>query len=174
MSDICAEAGVSRGTLYRYFGGKDEVLEAISSHVEQAFRQAIVRAVTGRPALADRIEVVLDAIAHQGITNPASIQIIEVEPGFALDFLRREFSHHRQIVADALSPLTSELACVRSGEITELQFAEMVLRLGQSAYLVPSEIGRALPAWAPVLLGLVAASDAAPSTAAHRDLSGRK
>lgn len=30
MQQICAEAGMSPGNLYRYFGGKDEIIEAIA------------------------------------------------------------------------------------------------------------------------------------------------
>ena len=44
--DVCALAGVSRGTFYRYFASQDELLDAFARHKRASFQQAMADAVT--------------------------------------------------------------------------------------------------------------------------------
>ena len=138
MSDICAAAGISRGTLYRYFKTKEDVLEAIAQHVEQRFREAMDEAIAQEPDLERRVEVVLRVIQEQGATSPGSLSVLEVEPGFALQFLRREFPNLVAIVSDAVAPALDQHPLGVNAPVDTPHLAELILRVGMCTYLVPS------------------------------------
>jgi AcrR family transcriptional regulator len=138
MSDVCHEAGVSRGTLYRYFKSKEEVLEAIGQHVENGFRRAIQEAIAEEPNVEDRLRVVLDVIVHYNDRHPEAAAAIAAEPEFALAFFRREFPNHLAITREGLGPVLDQATVVREGVITKNQLAEIFLRIAMSTTLVPS------------------------------------
>jgi AcrR family transcriptional regulator len=45
ISDVCQQAGVSRGTFYRYFVSQDELLDAFARHKRSSFHQSMLAAV---------------------------------------------------------------------------------------------------------------------------------
>jgi len=145
MSDICDEAGVSRGTLYRYFKNKRDVLEAIGQHVENGYKEAMQQAIKARPDPEDRLRVVMDVIVHYSDSHPEAALVIDEEPEFALGFLRREFSNYLNTVRDALEPVLDAAPMVQNGALTRNQLAEIFLRIGMSAALLPSPQARKLP-----------------------------
>lgn len=138
MSDVCTEAGVSRGTLYRYFKSKDQVLEAVGEHVERALRTSLEEAVAAHPEPEDRLEVVLQAMVGYRAVHPETMRIIDAEPSFALEFLSREFTTLLAAVTEVLDPMLRDAPPVRDGTLTKRQLAEMFIRLALSVHLVPS------------------------------------
>ena len=56
MGDIAVAAGVSRGTLYRYFGDRDQLLAAVMDHTVHAYWDAIDARLTDDMTLGDKIE----------------------------------------------------------------------------------------------------------------------
>jgi AcrR family transcriptional regulator len=138
MSDICDEAGVSRGTLYRYFKSKEDVLEALSQHVVLSMRSILEEAVAKNPDPDERIRVVLEAMVSFGDRLPYTRAIVEAEPGFALDFFQRTMGTHVGILVDVLGPAVTEAPPVQAGVMTPRQLAEILQRVALSAYLIPS------------------------------------
>jgi AcrR family transcriptional regulator len=138
MSDVSDEAGVSRGTLYRYFKSKDQVLEAVGEYVEGSLRATLTEAVTASPEPEKRLEIVLQALLDYGRAHAELVRIVEAEPSAVLRLLSREFPALLGAVADALGPVLSEAQPVRDGTLTKRQLAEMFTRLVLSVYLVPS------------------------------------
>lgn len=138
MSDICDEAGVSRGTLYRYFKSKEDVLEALSQHVVLSMRSILEEAVAKNPDPDERIRVVLEAMLSFGDRMPYTRAIVESEPGFALDFFQRTMSNYVGILVDVLGPAVTEAPPVLAGVMTPRQLAEIVQRFALSAFLIPS------------------------------------
>lgn len=138
MSDITAEAGISRGTLYRYFKSKEQVLEAVGEHVESTLRATLEEAVMASPEQENRLEIVLQALLDYGRAHAELVRIVEAEPSAVLPLLSREFSTLLSAVADALGPVLNDAPPVRDGTLTKRQLAEMFTRLVLSVYLVPS------------------------------------
>ncbi|MGX1675482.1 TetR/AcrR family transcriptional regulator [Streptomyces sp. NPDC055400] len=138
MSDVYTETGVSRGTLYRYFKSKEQVLEAIGEYVERTLHAALDDAVAARPEPEDRLEVVLQALLDYRTTHADVMRIVELEPSVVLDLLSREFNRLLAVVSDALDPVLRDAPPVRDGTLTKRQLAEMFIRLTLSVYLVPS------------------------------------
>lgn len=138
MSDIGDEAGVSRGTLYRYFKSKEEVLEAVGKHVADSLTSAFDEAIAARPAVEDRLRVVLDVMNRFRDDFPETMAMIETEPGFVLGFFTQEFNSFVKIIGGYLNPALATAPPVKDGVMTEKQLTEVFLRLAMSTYLVPS------------------------------------
>jgi AcrR family transcriptional regulator len=137
MTDICAEAGVSRGTLYRYFKDKDQVLEAVGHQVESTLKVAVDNAIAADPEPAHRLQVVLRAVLDYQQLHPETVELVRVEPAFALDFLTRRLPVFVDILTDALEPVLTGAPPVRSRKMTRQQLAEMFLRFVISAIVIP-------------------------------------
>jgi AcrR family transcriptional regulator len=138
MSDICEESGVSRGTLYRYFKSKEEVLEAVNSRIEDTMRAAYDEAVAARPDPAERVRVVLEVAISFPERFPHMRQIIQLEPGVALSFMTRELPTIAKFASEYLKPALVDSAPVVQGLLTERQITEIFMRLIMSSFLIPT------------------------------------
>jgi AcrR family transcriptional regulator len=138
VSEICAEANVSRGTFYRYFSGKEEILERLGEHMEHSFEAAVHAALSEPHDIEDRVRIVVNVILTMRSERPPAGRMLDVEPAFALGFLRREFPRFLGVTERALSPALEASPVVRAGLMTAHQAAELVLRVAMSTYLLPS------------------------------------
>lgn len=137
MRDISDASGVSRGTLYRYFSSREEVLAAVSEFVCVNFEDG-VRAV-GRD-IADPIER-FRAIMHffaRFTIEQAPERIFEMEPAFHLDFFRSHFDRHKAAVRDALEPVLDHFDALAGSPIDRDGFVETLVRLQISTMIVPA------------------------------------
>lgn len=145
MSDICAEAGVSRGTLYRYFKSKDEVLEALAQHVLAGMAVALDEAIAAQPAVEHRLQVVLSTMAQLSHRMPYTNAVVDAEPAFALDFFRRSMPEFRNILEPILAPALRTSPPVSSGLLSISDLCELFERVVLSIYLVPTPDAHLLP-----------------------------
>ncbi len=139
MSDVCTEAGISRGTLYRYFTSKEELLEAIGGHVRDGLRHQLKLAVEARPELNVRVEVVVDSVLNYRKTHPEAAQVIALEPGFGLEFVRAVFPEFVAIVEELLAPALESSPAVLSGALTSGELSELILRAAASTFFIPTD-----------------------------------
>lgn len=156
MSDICEEAGIARGTLYRYFKNRDEVLEAVSRHVATSMTIALEQGLRERPDPADRIRAVMDVLVGYWQAHPEMVQVGQVEPGFALSYLQRVFPQFHVILRGFLDPVLAESAAVQTGAATEEQFVDLMLRVAFSHYFMPSPDSSSLAEFVTNLSGVPA------------------
>jgi len=145
MSDICECAGVSRGTLYRYFGSKEEVLGALGQHIRDGVRDRLATAIAEEPRPELRLRTVVSVVVETQWSYPESNRVLEIEPGFALDFIRGVFPEFVKIVADALKPAADHIPALRDKTLTPRQLAELALRIGASAVFIPAPDAKDLP-----------------------------
>ena len=103
MRDISDASNVSRGTLYRYFASKEEVLAAVSEYVCVSFELGIAEVADSIADPMERFKAVMQFFAHFTIDRSPD-RIFEVEPAFHLEFLRTHFARHQAAVRDALEP----------------------------------------------------------------------
>jgi AcrR family transcriptional regulator len=129
MTDISDEAGVSRGTLYRYFASRDEVVAAVEERVEESLRSALQAAVVATPSEDERVRIVLEALAGHARAVPALGLLVETEPGLVLEYLGRRLGALRELLQEFLRPALTRAPAVRAGTMTEEQLAELWLRL---------------------------------------------
>jgi AcrR family transcriptional regulator len=86
MSGVAAEAGLSRGTVYRYFTNREELLVALAEHVRSTFQNGVDNAAKG----GGESKVKLKRIIEQridGETRQAVRRLRELQPAFTLNFL---------------------------------------------------------------------------------------
>lgn len=138
MSDIIDASGVSRGTLYRYFSNKDEVLAAVSEFVCTGFEKGIRESAEG---ITDPMEIFRSVMRfYARYTNENTPdRIFEVEPLFHLNFFRSRFPRYKQAVEEALESAFTYLETVMGESINREKFAETLVRLQLSTLLVPGD-----------------------------------
>lgn len=138
MSDVGAISGVSRGTLYRYFRNKEDILEAIAEHIREGVQRQLNAAVEARPNLEDRVGVVIESIVRYVQTHPESAQIIALEPEYGVGFVRNVFPEFIVFVEQLLEPALELTPAVCSGALTSAELSELVLRVAASTYFIPA------------------------------------
>ena len=72
---VAERAGVSIGTLYQYFGGKQDVLAALAQRRAAAVREAIAQTVIARPDLGS-VRVIVRALMNGVAGSPATRQVL--------------------------------------------------------------------------------------------------
>ncbi len=137
MSDISDASGVSRGTLYRYFTSKEQVLAAVSEYICGSFERGIVDASEGIDDPLERFRAVMLFYAHFTIERSPE-RIFEVEPTFHLNFLRTHFGRHKAAVIAALAPSIDHFETLMGATISRDAFADMLVRLQLSTLIVPA------------------------------------
>jgi AcrR family transcriptional regulator len=62
MRDIAVEAGVSRGSLYRYFGGRGALVDAVLDHAAESFLTEASDRVDRRRTLAEQVAEAIEFV----------------------------------------------------------------------------------------------------------------
>lgn len=125
LSDVAAQAGISRPTLYKFFASKDELLSAFSEFELQLLREDLAHAVDGNTG-ARR----LDAVLRFLVDFYGSYQmrgLVEIEPGLVLAQM-----------GGALATLGELIARELAGQVANPDVVAMTLvRIAICHYLVP-------------------------------------
>lgn len=137
MTDVSEASGVSRGTVYRYFHNRDELVAQLAAREGLRFQNQVLAAVERAPAGPARILVVLEhATRHVG-EHPVLRRLLETDPAFLLRALRTELPSIRSRFGRLLRPLLAETALVRRGVASADDLLDWMLRLMVSAFLFP-------------------------------------
>jgi len=151
MREVAATAGISRATLYEYFGSRQDLLRAIASRVEQEIQCAVVDAVEAQPDLATRVEVVVLAMFRFGMAHPDALKVLNVEPEFSINSIQNAFPAFLAIAEPLLVPALELTPSVRSGAMTSGELAELLLRVAATTFFVstedPEAMARSIAAW---------------------------
>tara|TARA_R110000824_G_scaffold13280_5_gene57901 strand:+ start:38380 stop:39000 length:621 start_codon:yes stop_codon:yes gene_type:complete len=137
MSDIIEASGVSRGTLYRYFSSKSEVLVAVAEFVCVGFETGIRDAGNGIADPMERFKSVMRFYGQYTIENSPD-RVFEVEPAFHLAFFRSRFDRYKQAVLEALEPTFDYFDGLLGEPMNREAFVETLVRMQLSTLLVPA------------------------------------
>jgi AcrR family transcriptional regulator len=144
MSDIATEAGVSGGTLYRYFRNKEELLESLGDHFVMRLRGILQSEITEHPDPADRLRVVLDVMLRYWQENPATVQLGQLEPGFVIDYIKHVTPQLSDVLREELEPALADSPAIRLGLATHEEIVDLVVRMAFSHYFMPAKDYREL------------------------------
>ncbi len=127
LSDVAAQAGISRPTLYKSFSSKDELLTAFSEFELRQLRDDLERAIagqTGRRRLDALLQFLVDFHGTYQMRG-----LVEIEPGLVLEQMSR-----------SVPLLVGVIAPVLKGQVRNHETVAMALvRLAVCHYLVPSD-----------------------------------
>ena len=137
MSDISDTSGVSRGTLYRYFGSKDAVLAAVSEYICSSFERGIAEASEDIQDPMERFRAVMHFYARFTVERSPE-GFFDFEPGFHIQFLRKHFARHTAAVMKALAPCVDYFEQQIGTQINRELLASTLVRLQLSTLIVPA------------------------------------
>lgn len=137
MSDIIEASGVSRGTLYRYFSNKEEVLSAVSEYVCVGFEEGVAEAANSKSEPIERFKAVMQFYSRYTAENSPD-RVFEVEPAFHLNFFRSRFARYKTAMSLALEQSFDYLDGLMGEEVNRDAFVEILVRTQLSTLLVPA------------------------------------
>lgn len=122
LQEVAAEAGVSRPTVYRYFGGKDGLLEAFALYEQDSFGAGIAAATAGLSG-PDRVDAALQFIVDYQFSHSLAA-LVDLEPEYSIAQMKR-----------VLPAMQAGMRNIMSGDNAELA-AAAVVRIAVCHYLV--------------------------------------
>lgn len=122
LSDVAAEAGVSRPTLYRHFGSKDGLLDAFGLYEQDNFDAGIAAAMSGLSG-SSRLDAALRFVVEFQSTYSLG-SLAETEPEHVLYQMKR-----------ALPIMHERIARIIPGEESDIA-ASAVVRIAMSHYVI--------------------------------------
>ncbi len=134
LTDIASLAGVSRPTLYRHFGSRQELLLALAEYEKDRFQSEMAAALDGFSD-SQRLDRALCFIAE--FQRDYSMQgLVAIEPAFMLEQLE-------QAVQSMTPPLVSLFAELPPGTANEsmdsVDLADLVIRIALSHFLIKGD-----------------------------------
>jgi AcrR family transcriptional regulator len=143
MQEISEAAGVSRGTLYRYFPSKDHVLEAAAHYDEQKFIDGLAGALAPVRDPVDRISTFVSFAFDYIRTHPAR-SLFASEPEFVLSYLLDHLPKLRAALLLQLGDDLDAVPAVANGNLGREELADVVVRLFASSWIIPEGDDRTL------------------------------
>ena len=135
LSDVATLAGVSRPTIYRYFGSKDELIDGLGKRERRRFNVAMDRAMSGVTGAA-RLEAAVDVVARFVEDQPPG-RLLDLEPGFAQEQMARALP----MITKGLRTVLRQ--CAREGGIDNASaapdLANAIARIALSHYMFPDD-----------------------------------
>lgn len=141
--EVCDAAGVSRGTLYRYFPSMDAVLEAVVLRLRTETDDELRHAMEGCETPTERFAAFLKYSVSNHETKRGA-QFLHVEPAFVLRYFESNFDHFIARVLNALESVFDAWEQEIGTPVDRSAIAEMMVRLALSETVVPALDGKPL------------------------------
>ena len=143
MQEVSEAAGVSRGTLYRYFPSKDHLMDAVAVFDEQQFSDGLAASLAAGRDPAEKIRLFV-AFAFDYIRMHPARSLFESEPAFVLGYLLVHLPKLQSTLLEQLGDALDAAPAVASGSLSREQLADIVVRLFASSFIIPEPDDRAL------------------------------
>jgi AcrR family transcriptional regulator len=136
MREIAETAGVSRGTLYRYFPSKDHVVAAAAAYDAKRFSNGLDEVLAASRSPEDRITSFM-GYAFDFIRSHPCRPLFESEPGFVLSYLLDHLPDLRGELVLRLGDALDTVPAVAAGTLGRDQLADVIVRLFASSWIIP-------------------------------------
>lgn len=144
IADVSRSAGVSRGTIYRYFSNREELFDNLAVREADHFWKSLISALEEAPEADARIRLLLLHATSHVREHPALQRILETDPALVLRAVQERFPVIRSELRRLVGPLLESNQLVRSRVATVSQLVDLLTRLLVSAYLIPAPKGEGL------------------------------
>jgi AcrR family transcriptional regulator len=149
LSEVAAQAGVSRPTLYRWFASKQELLSAFSRYERQSFETGLAKATAGLKGV-ERLDAALRFIVEWQYSY-SGVRMVDVEPEHVIGQVSRVIPEMREGLQRLLP---GPNAAVK---------AATVIRIAISHYIVRSDDADQFLAQLRHAVGIKGGTDQSPS-----------
>jgi len=136
--DVCDDAGVSRGTFYRYFSSQDDLLDAFSRQKREGFHRAMQEVTAPYDDPDEKFRALIGYLEHYAAHGQAR-RLLVVAPDYAMSFFRRVFNDARVRLQDVLRAVFDAWDGRLGISIDRELVCEMLIRYVLSEQLVPNE-----------------------------------
>jgi AcrR family transcriptional regulator len=136
MREIAETAGVSRGTLYRYFPSKDHVLAAAADYDGQRFSDGLDEVLAAASTPEERVTSFM-AYAFDFIRSHPCRPLFETEPGFVMSYLLDHLPELRGELVRRLGDALDSVPAVAAGTLRREELADVIVRLFASSWIIP-------------------------------------
>jgi AcrR family transcriptional regulator len=136
MQEIAEAAGVSRGTLYRYFPSKDSVLAAAADYDAVRFSHGLDAVLANAEQPEERIGAFM-AYSFDFIRTHPCRPLFESESGFVIGYLLDHLPSLRDELVFRLGDALDTVPAVASGALGREQLADVIVRLFASSWIIP-------------------------------------
>jgi AcrR family transcriptional regulator len=143
MQEVSEAAGISRGTLYRYFPSKERLIDAVAIFDQQSFTGGLATSLSQCDDPTERIRTFV-AFAFDYIRTHPARALFESEPGFVLGYLLVHLPKLQVAMLTQLGDALDTVPAVASGRLSRAQLVDVVVRLFASSFIIPEPDDRAL------------------------------
>lgn len=143
MQEVSEAAGVSRGTLYRYFPNKESLLDAVAKFDRRTFNEGLAEALASRRDPTERIQTLV-AFAFDYIRMHPARSLFGSDPEFVLGYLLEHLPKLAETLLVQVGDALDTVPAVAAGRLSREQLADIVVRLFASSFIIPESDDRAL------------------------------
>jgi AcrR family transcriptional regulator len=141
MDDVAARAGVGRMTVYRRFGARQQLLDALAVRECRRCLQEISAALDPAKPIDERAADLFVATLRVIREHPMLGRLARVEPEALLHLLNRDSSAVFRLVREFLvAQIDAAQAAGELGDGDPAALAEIAVRLGASFVLIPDSV----------------------------------